>query len=456
MIDLVIQNGMVVTPQGVFKTGIGVKNGIIVALGYENILPKAKEKIDAEGLHVLPGLIDEHVHFRDPGLTYKEDFESGSKAAAAGGVTTVIDMPNTVPPVATVNAFQEKKRIAKGRSYVDYGLYGVLVEENIEEIVNLVDAGVMGFKLFMGETTGYIRCPSWGILYEQFKKVRNSGLRIGAHAEDDVILQHFKAKLITKGRKDPRAHLESRPSFVEHMAIVRGIVLSKETGCPFHIFHLSTKNGIEEVIAAKKNGLSVTAEVLVSHLLLDDSEYEKLGNLIRLNPPIRPKEHQDALWGGIQKGWIDVIATDHAPHSIKEKTTYNVWDAACGFIGVETALPLMLSQVNKGRISLEHYSKLVSENPARIWKLFPQKGTIQVGSDADFVLVDLKREGTIEAKNLHSKNRLTPFNGWPVKGLPKYTILRGKIIMEEGVVLGTPSGKWVRPINSDSDGIHFL
>jgi len=456
MIDLVIQNGMVVTPQGVFKTGIGVKNGIIVALGYENVLPKAKEKIDAEGLHVLPGLIDEHVHFRDPGLTYKEDFESGSKAAAAGGVTTVIDMPNTVPPVATVNAFLEKKRIATGRSYIDYGLYGVLIEENVEEIENLVDAGIMGFKLFMGETTGYIRCPNCGILYEQFKKVQNSGLKIGAHAEDDVILQHFKAKLSTKGRKDPRAHLESRPSFAEHMAIVRGIVLSKETGCPFHIFHLSTKDGLEEVIAAKKNGLSVTAEVLVSHLLLDDSVYEKLGNLIRLNPPIRTKEHQDALWEGIQKGWIDVIATDHAPHSIKEKTTDNVWEAACGFIGVETALPLMLSQVNKGRISLEYYSKLVSENPARIWKLFPQKGTIQIGSDADFVLVDLKREGTIEAKNLHSKDRLTPFNGWHVKGLPKYTILRGKVIMEEGVVLGTPSGKWVRPINSDNNGIHLL
>jgi len=449
MIDLVIQNGMVVTPQGVFKTGVGVKNGIIVALGYENILPKAKEKIDAEGLHVLPGLIDEHVHFRDPGLTYKEDFESGSKAAAAGGVTTIIDMPNTVPPVATVNAFQEKKRIVKGRSYVDYGLYGVLTEENSEEIVTLVDSGVMGFKLFMGETTGYIRCPSCGILYEQFKKVGNSGLRIGAHAEDDVLLQHFKAKFIAKsGRKDPRAHLESRPSFIEHMAVVRGIVLSKETGCPFHIFHLSTKNGIEEVIAAKKNGVSVTAEVLVSHLLLDDSVYEKLGNLIRLNPPIRTKEHQDALWEGIQKGWIDVIATDHAPHSIKEKITDNVWKAACGFIGVETALPLMLSQVNKGRISLEYYSKLVSENPARIWKLFPQKGIIQIGSDADFVLVDLKKEGTIEAKNLHSKNRLTPFNGWRVKGLPKYTILRGKVIMKEGVVSGTPSGKWVRPINS--------
>ncbi len=446
MIDLVIQNGKVVTSEGVLETGIGVDEGIIVVLGSEKHLPEAKKRIDANGLHILPGLVDDHVHFRDPGLTYKEDFESGSRAAAAGGVTTIMDMPNTVPPVATVEALREKLNRADGRSYVDYGIYGVLTEDNLDEIEAMASSGIMGFKVFMGETTGYIRCPDDATLYRQFKKVGDAGLKVGAHAENDLILQHLKAELKAGGRVDPRAHLESRPSFAEHMAVSKALILSEATGCPFHVFHLSTKEALEEVITAKKKELPVTAEVLVSHLLLDDSYYEKLGNLIRLNPPIRNKEHQEALWEGIRHGWIDNIATDHAPHSREEKTRDVVWDAACGFIGVETALPLMLTQVNRGLISLERYVRLVSENPARVWNIYPQKGTIRIGSDADFVLVDLKKEGTLEAEKLYSKDRSTPFDGWRVKGLPRYTILRGNIIMEEGRIKEKPLGKLVLPL----------
>jgi dihydroorotase len=297
----------------------------------------------------------------------------------------------------------------------------------------------------MGETTGYIRCPSDSTLYEHFKKVKNAGLKIGAHAENDAILQHMKKVLIDSGRKDPRAHLDSRPAFAEQMAISKGIILSEATGCPFHVFHLSTARGVDEVRCAKERGLPVTAEVLVAHLLLNDSSYDTLGNLIRLNPPIRTKDHQDALWRGIKTGWLDNIATDHAPHSREEKTADLVWDAACGFVGVETFLPLMLTEVNKGMLTLEEMVRLTSENPAKIWNIYPQKGAVRLGSDADIVIVDLTKKGTIAGPGLHSKDKLTPYEGWQITGIPLYTILRGNIIMENGAVMDKPSGEMVKP-----------
>jgi len=201
---------------------------------------------------------------------------------------------------------------------------------------------------------------------------------------------------------------------------------------------------------AKSKGFPVTAEVLVGHLLLDDGAYETHGNLIRVNPPIRSREHQEALWEGITHGWIDSIATDHAPHSLEEKTAENVWQAACGFIGVETALPLMLTKVLEGRISLERYVEVACENPARIWGLFPRKGAIRVGSDADFVVVDLQKVWVIEGRNLHSKNTLTPFEGWRVVGMPRFTILRGQVIMADGEVQPPPRGELLRPTRAVS------
>lgn len=457
MVDFLIKNGSVVTPQGIMKLDIAVEKGTIVALGQPGQLPSAKQTLDVSGLHVLPGLVDEHVHFREPGLTYKEDFKTGSRAAAAGGVTTVFDMPNTVPPTATVEAFKEKVDLANGRSYVDFGIYGVITQDNLNQILPMAEAGAIGYKLFMGETTGYIKCPDDGHLYEAFIKVKKSGLRVGAHAENDRVLQLLKGKLINLGRTDPRAHLESRPAFAEAEAICRALIISEAAGNPFHVFHLSTLQGLKQIVDAKQRGLPITAEVLVGHLLLDDSAYETQGNLIRLNPPIRPREHQQALWEGLKKGWIDAIATDHAPHSYEEKTADNVWEAACGFIGVETALPLMLTQVNEGILSLQRYVQAACESPARIWGLYPRKGVIRVGSEADFVVVDLAKEWVIEGRKLHNKNTLTPFEGWRVRGLPRYTILRGEVIMDKGEIIGTPRGELVRPNKLEAeDAPYFL
>jgi dihydroorotase len=444
MVELKITHGNLVTPQGIVQADLALKEGRIFAIGDLRDHPKAAAVIDASGLMVLPGLVDDHVHFREPGLIHKEDIPTGSRAAAAGGVTTVLDMPNTIPPVATAEAFRSKRALIKGRSYVDIGLYGVIVQDNLSELEALAREGAIGLKVFMGETTGYIRCPEDGLLLQAMRKAALLGLRVGAHAENDSILQTLKGDLIAQGRTDPIDHLASRPAFAEEEAISRGIVLSHAAGCGFHVFHLSTKEGLELIARAKRKGLDVTTEALVGHLLLDDEHYEKLGNRIRLNPPIRSKAHQDALWNGLRRGWIDAIATDHAPHTRDEKLTSNVWDAACGFIGVETALPLMLTEVNRGRLSLETYVRLSSENPARIWGLYPRKGILQVGSDADLILVDMKAEAFIEGNRLHNKNTLTPYEGWRVQGLPRYTILRGEVIMAEGELLEPPQGQFLR------------
>lgn len=445
--DLLIKNGTVVTPQGTHLADLAIRDGKIVGIGSSGLFNGvATTELDAQGLTILPGLVDDHVHFREPGMGYKEDFETGSKAAAAGGVTTIMDMPNTNPPLTTVKGFYEKVQLVKDRSYVDYGFYAAIVSDNQGELVDLAQAGVVGYKLFMGETTGYIRCPDDGVLYQAFLSAKIAGRRIGAHAENDYILQHIKADLIAKGRKDPRAHLDMRPAFAEEEAIQRALLLAEAAGNQFHVFHLSTYQGLELIKRAKIKGLPVTTEVLVGHLLFNDEAYETLGNLIKLNPPIRSREHQEALWQGLRQGWIDNIATDHAPHSYEEKTAEDVWKASAGFIGVETALPLMLTQVNKGRLSLEQYVRAACENPAKTWGLYPRKGAIQIGSDADLVMVDLAGEDTIQASRLHNKNRLNPYEGWKVKGIPVYTILRGKMIMQDRELLGTPSGKPVIPV----------
>ena len=445
-VQLLVRNGMIVTPRQSYRASIAIDQGVIVAIGEDASLPAASEIVDAEGLHVLPGLVDDHVHFRQPGMTHKEDFLSGSRAAAAGGVTTVFDMPNTLPPVDRLEAFEQKRRLLAGHSYVDFALYAVITQDSVDQITPLARAGAAGFKVFMGETTGYIRCPDDGVLFEALRAVAATGLRAGAHAENDLILQHLKRKLIDQGRTDPHAHLESRPAFAEAEAISRAICISEAAGCPFHIFHLSTKEGLAHVESAQRRCLPVTAEVLVAHLLLEESAYSRYGNLIRLNPPIRSSDHTAALWDGLRRGVISAIATDHAPHTLLEKTAENVWEAASGFIGVETALPLMLTEVSKGRLSLQQYVLSNSENPARIWGVYPKKGAIQVGSDADLVLVDLQHKDVIRQSHLHSMNRITPYDGWDVQGLPRVTILRGRVIMRDGEVVGTPSGDLISPL----------
>jgi dihydroorotase len=443
--DLVVKNGLLVTPEATLKAGVAITGGKITAVARDEELPEGKEVIDVKGNYILSGLIDGHVHFRDPGLTYKEDFETGSMAAACGGITCVIDMPNTKPIIADVACFKEKKEIAESKSWVDFGLIGVIIQENLNNILPMAEAGVVGFKIFMGETIGAIPAPDDGAMLEALGYVARTGRRVGVHAENNQIMQYLIKKLKAAGRTDPLAHVEARPNIAEAESISKIILFAKATGAKVHIYHMSSKEGVNLVKAGKQSGIDVTAETGPHYLLMEDKDILKLKSILKMNPPVRSKDNAESLWWGLLNGVVDCIATDHSPHTMEEKKNDNIWDALAGFTGVELSVPLMLTQVNAGKLTLNQYVKLGSENPAKVWDMYPQKGSLQIGSDGDLTIVDMKKEGIIKSENLHSKTKVTPFDGWKVKGMPIYTILRGKVVVKDGKLIGTHSGKIVWP-----------
>jgi dihydroorotase len=428
--DLVIKGGTVVTDTAAFRGAIAILGEAIVAVGDDDAMPEAREVIDATGKHVLPGAIDVHVHFREPGYTHKETWETGTASAAMGGVTTVFEMPNTNPPTGTVEALNLKLKAAE-KAYVDFGIYGLLAENNIDQLESLIEGGVAAFKCFMGNTFGNLPAPPTGAMLEGFEIVAKHGYRIALHAEDASIMARRQIKLQEAGRKDPLAHLAARPPVVAVEAVSRAAILAEWTGARIHILHVSSGDELRPLKEAKLRGVDITAETCPHYLLLDEHAYTEKGSLIRVNPPVREKTHQDQLWKGVQDGVIDMIATDHAPHSHAEKHKDDIWTADCGFTGVETQMPLMLTQVEKGRLSLNDYVRMTSAAPAKAFGLYPRKGALLPGSDADIVVVDLGRAGKVDGAVLKTKGPSTPFQGTETTAAPIHTIVRGRIVMKD-------------------------
>lgn len=453
IVDLVIKNGTVVLPHASTSEHVIIHEGRIVELTHGSALPEACETIDATGLHVLPGLIDPHVHFRAPGLEYKgDDFTSGSRGAALGGITCVIDMPNVLPPTWDVEGVQAKLACAEGKSYVDFGIYAVIAEGTSPHILPLADSGICGYKIFMGETTGNIPTPSDGEILDAWAMVRETGLRCGVHAEDNSILRYMREKLVKSGRTDIMAHPEARPAIAEAECVSRAIQFSEHSGNKLMIYHMTAKESVALVRRARFRGVDVMGETGPHYLVLeaDDMVRRQLGTLMKVNPPIRTHDHALALWEGLRDGTIQVIGSDHAPHSAEEKMAGdrfgNVWNALSGAPGVETSVPLMLTQVNAGMLSLNRYVELQSEGPARAWNLWPRKGSFTLGADGDVTVVDMAKEGVIDKTRLQCRSQTTPFDGWRVKGLPVYTIVRGQTIARHGEIVGQPIGRLQRPI----------
>ena len=444
-VDLVVANGSVVTPKGSQLLNVAVHEERIVALTDLSHSPEAREVIDATGLHVLPGLVEGHVHFREPGLTQKEDFGSGSIAAVYGGVTTVIDMPNTVPPTADEESLRLKQSLAEKKSFVDFGLVGVILPSNTHRLKSLVEAGALGLKVFMGMTVGNLPTPEDGLILDAWKLAADLGVPVAVHAESSAIIGHCTEQLRASGRTDPMVHYEARPGLAEEEAIQRAIFLAKAAGARLHVLHVSTGEGAEYIGNAKRLGQAISGETMPHYLLLRTEDAATLGNTMKINPPVRAAGHAERLWQALLTGDLDSIATDHAPHLREEKLSPNVWNALSGFPGVETVLPLMLTQVNAGRMSLEEYVRWHCENPARIWGLYPRKGVIRVGSDADLTLIDLDRRGVIKAEQLHSKSKITPYEGMHIHGAPLCTIMRGHVVMRDGELFGEPRGRMLRP-----------
>jgi len=437
-VDCVITGGTVVTGSDCYVASVAVDDGVIAAVGDAETMPPARQTLDASGQYLLPGAIDVHVHFRDPGFTYKETWSSGTAAAAMGGVTTVFEMPNTAPPTSTPEALAQKLAHADSHAHVDFGVYGLLGEESLPHLEELAAGGVIGFKCFMGNTFGNLPAPSTGAMLEAFERLAPTGYRIALHAETASIMARRYQQLREAGRHDPRAHVAARPAVVAVEAVSRAAVLAEWTGARVHVLHVSSAAELTPLREAKARGVDITAETCPHYLFLSDSDYDRLGSVIRVNPPIRDASDAEALWQGLQDGTLDMLATDHAPHNPDEKRNDDIWEADCGFPGVETQMPLMLSAVNEGRLGLCAYARLAAEAPARRWGLWPHKGVIRPGADADIVIAGLDRDERIDQGCLHSVNaRISPYHGRRVTAVPIHTLVRGRFVMRErGLVAG--------------------
>ncbi|WP_108661905.1 allantoinase AllB [Acuticoccus kandeliae] len=430
MIDLVLTGGTVVTEGGEARADVAIDGGRIVAVGLAETMPAAREQVDVAGHHLLPGAIDVHVHFREPGYTHKEDWGTGTAAAAMGGVTTVFEMPNTNPPTRSVAELREKRAAAR-KARVDFGLYGLLAEDNIGELEALAAAGVNAFKCFMGNTFGNLPSPSTGAMLEGFEIAAKTGLRISLHAETASIMAWRQERLEAAGIDHPLAHVAARPEIVAIEAVGRAAVLAEWTGARVHVLHISSAGELRPLAEAKARGVDITGETCPCYLFLTTADYDRLGSVIRVNPPVREAKDADAIWDALQSGLVDMIATDHAPHTPEEKINPVIWKADCGFPGVETQMPLMLTEVAKGRMSLSQYVKMSAGNPARAFGLWPRKGRIGVGADADIAVVDMGRRETIAAERLHSRARITPFEGRETIGAPVHTLVRGTFVQRD-------------------------
>jgi dihydroorotase len=429
-VDLVINGGILVSPDAEYRASIAILDGRIHAIGAAEAMPPAKETLDATGMHVLPGAIDVHVHFRDPGYQHKEDFGSGTAAAAFGGVTTVFDMPNTLPTIATAEALAAKHKIASEKAYVDYGLYAVLGEESLEHVLSLVEGGIIGFKCYMGNTFGRIPSPSTGAMLELFELVAPTGKRISLHAETNSIMERREQRLRAAGRIEPIAHLASRPAVVAVEAVARAAILAEWTGARIHVLHISSAAELRPLAEAKARGVDITGETCPHYLLLSEEDCEKSGGIVRVNPPVRETPNREPLWNALMDGTIDMVATDHAPHTPEEKTRNDIWTVDCGFPGVETQMPLMLTEINRGRATICDYVRWSAENPAKQWGLYPRKGTLTVGSDADIAIVDMNRRWTVDDAQIQSRSKISPWQGWQCSALPIHTIVRGRFVMK--------------------------
>jgi allantoinase len=455
VIDLVIKNGKLVTPFLKDKVSIAIDSEKIVGIGHDSVMPPSNRTIDAGGNLILPGMIDMHTHFRDPGYTEREDFECGTKAAAAGGVTTVMDMPNNLPPTTSVKGFLEKREVVAKKAIVDFALAGGVGEGSFEDVVPLAEAGVVAFKTLMlrQEMKGQ-SVHTDSEITTAFSEVAKTSKPCLLHAENENLIIEATAKLVASGRLEPIVWEESRPVVSEIEAVSRSIILAQNSSVHLHLCHISAGESMQYISNGKRNGQKITAETCPNYLLLTADIMKKVGPFAKIQPPIR-KTGQDLLWRGVLDGTIDVIASDHAPYTVEEKEAgwKNIFEARSGGPGVETTLPLLLNCVNEDRIGLNRLVELFAANPAKVLGLYPQKGAIAVGSDADLVIVDLNQESKIDAQSLHSKQKISPFDGMKVKGIPVMTIVRGNIVMEEGEIVVKPGiGKFITssPVPSSS------
>ncbi|MDB5500679.1 MAG: pyrC [Tardiphaga sp.] len=432
--DTILTSGTVVNQDGEGVRDIGISRGRIAAIGSLGSA-SAGETIDCKGLHILPGVIDTQVHFREPGLTQKEDLETGSRSAVMGGVTAVFEMPNTNPLTIDEATFTAKVKLGHHRMHCDFAFFIGGTRDNVAELPELERApGCAGVKVFIGSSTGALLVEDDESLRRIFQVIQR---RAAFHAEDEYRLNERKHLRI---EGDPRSHPVWRDETAALQATQRLVKLAHETGKRIHVLHISTK---EEIDFLRDHKDVASCEATPHHLTLVAPEcYERLGTLAQMNPPVRDMSHRDGIWRGIEQGVIDVLGSDHAPHTRDEKD--KIYPASpSGMTGVQTLVPIMLDHVNAGRLSLARFVDLSSAGPARLYNI-ATKGRIAAGYDADFTVVDMKRSETITNDWVASKAGWTPYDGVKVKGWPVGTFVRGRKVMWQGELVTPAQGETVR------------
>jgi allantoinase len=445
-LDLIIRGGTVVTPEEARMQDIGFVDGKIVELGPA---PRSsRETIDAEGLHVFPGLIDSHVHFNEPGRTEWEGIETGSRALAAGGGTMFFDMPlNAHPPTLDADSFDQKLAAAEGKSFTDFAFWGGLVPGNAGKLAELAERGVVGFKAFMCHS-GIDDFPHAddAALREGMKHAAALDKIVAVHAESETITSELARKFTSVGKTSVRDYLDSRPIHAELEAIQRALELAGETHCRLHIVHVSCGAGIALIASARKMGVDVSCETCPHYLVLTEEDMEKIGPLAKCTPPLRPKQAQDALWQYLLANQITSVGSDHSPspHSMKtEQDFFRVWG---GISGVQHTLPLLITEGHVQReMALPLLARLLSFNVVTRFHLPPDRGRIAVGAQADIAIVDLSENFEVQSGDLHYRHRHTPYAGRKLTGKVVQTILRGQTVFEDGKIISQPRGRLVRP-----------
>lgn len=438
--DLLVRGGVVLTPSGAETIDIACQGGRIVALGALDSGWTADSVLDASGLHVLPGVIDSQVHFREPGLTHKEDLEAGTRGAVLGGVTAVFEMPNTQPLTLSDLDLQAKLDAARGRAWCDHAFYIGGSAVNAERLAALENLpGCAGVKVFMGSSFGDLLADGDDVL----RRILSHGRRrLAVHAEDEARLRDRKA--IAEASGDVCRHPVWRDATSASMATERIVRLAQEAGRRLHVLHVSTAEEMAFLAGHKRR---VTVEVTPHHLTMVAPDcYERLGSLAQMNPPVRERRHRDALWQAIRDGVVDVIGSDHAPHTLEEKGRPYP-QSPSGMTGVQTLLPLMLDHLHAGRLSLQRLMDLTSAGPARIFGI-EGKGRIAVGFDADLTLVDLAARRTIRNGWIASRCGWTPYDGKTITGWPIHTVVRGHVVVRDETLVGQAQGEPLRFLES--------
>ena len=457
MLDVAIRGGTVVTERGVFPADLGIEGGKIAILSSSGALPTARREINAEGRLVLPGIIDIHFHVRAPGYPERGTFTSETQAAAAGGVTTILEMPISTPACATAAVLESRKALGLSQSYVNFGLYGAPGLLDRGEILAMAEAGACGFKVFTHAIPKGREDEFLGIcieneaeIYEALELVKETKLLTSFHAENERLIQLFEQRVRAQNRHDPQAFMDSRPPVVEAMSVAQLTVLCRALKTHVHIAHVSCADALHELEDAQAEGLPMTGETCPHYLLFSEKEMNEYGPFATIKPPLRTHADQEALWAGLASGSLTAITTDHSPFTLaeKERGMHDIWKSAIGAPGIEALTTFVMSEALDGRLNLEQAVRLICTQPAKLFNLYPHKGTLQPGADADICIYDPTGHTHIDSTQWFSKSRVTDrlYHGRATQGKVAMTLVNGSVVYDHGKIVGEAgTGHFVRP-----------